>query len=57
MGSRSFQRQNGLFRRFKEILEFLECFRVRDRASCRVWEFFGDFCGILDGLEWFSTYS
>jgi hypothetical protein len=59
-GSRSFQGQDGLFRRFWVILEFLEWFEglgAKDRGSCEVLGFFGDFGGFLDCLERFRTYS
>jgi hypothetical protein len=45
---------------FGAVLEFLECFEglgAKDRGSIEIWGFFRDFCGILDGLEWFRTYS
>jgi hypothetical protein len=58
-GSGSFQGQNGLFKRFWQILKFLkwlEGFGTKDRGSCEIWEIFGDFCGFLEGLKWFRTY-
>jgi hypothetical protein len=40
-----------------EFLEWLEGFGAKDKGSCGVWEIFRDFCGILEGLHWFRTYS
>jgi hypothetical protein len=30
-----------------EFLEWLEGLGVKDRGSCEIWDFFGDFCGFL----------
>jgi hypothetical protein len=60
MCSRRFRGKTVFSRGSGVILEFLEWFKgfgAKDRGSCRVWEFYRDFCGILDGLEWFRTYS
>jgi hypothetical protein len=32
---------------FLEFLELLEGLGTNDRGSCKIWEFFGDFCGIF----------
>jgi hypothetical protein len=54
----SFEGQNGHFRRFWGISGNLwSGWRVlaQKTGSCKVWEIFGDFCGILEGLKWFRT--
>jgi hypothetical protein len=38
------------------FLEWLEGLGTKDRGSCKVWGFFSDFYGILEGLECFRTY-
>jgi hypothetical protein len=59
MGSRSFRGKivfsegSGLILKF---LEWLEGLWHKRRGSCGIWDFFGDFCGVLEGLEWFRTY-
>jgi hypothetical protein len=40
--------------RSREILEFFELLEglgTKDRGSYKIWGFFLDFCGILEGLE------
>jgi hypothetical protein len=39
-----------------EFLEWLEGLGAKDRGSCKIWKFLGDFCGFLECLEWFRTY-
>jgi hypothetical protein len=38
------------------ILKWLESFGAKDRGSCKVWGFFGDFGGFLECLEWVGAY-
>jgi hypothetical protein len=38
------------------FLEWLEGFGSKNKDFCRVWNFFRDFCGFLEGLECFRTY-
>jgi hypothetical protein len=40
-----------------EFLKWLEGFCAKDSVSCKIWGFLRDFCGILEGLKWFRTYS
>jgi hypothetical protein len=50
MGSGSFQGKTVFLGGSGAILEFLEWLEglgVKDRGSCEIWEFFGDFCGFL----------
>jgi hypothetical protein len=45
---------------FEEFLEFFmlsEGLWHKRQGSCGIWKIFLKFCGILDVLEWFSTYS
>jgi hypothetical protein len=39
-----------------EFLEWLEGLGSKDRDSCKIWEFFRDFCGFFECLVWFRTY-
>jgi hypothetical protein len=43
-------------REFLESLELLECVGAKDRGSCEVWGFFGDFSGFLECLEWVRSF-
>jgi hypothetical protein len=59
MGSRSFQGQTVFLGGSGEILEFLEWLEglgAKYKGSCKIWEFFKDFCGFFECLEWFRTY-
>jgi hypothetical protein len=40
-----------------EFFEWLEGLGTKDMVSCEIWGFLGDFCGILEGLWWFRTYT
>jgi hypothetical protein len=60
MGSKSFQGQNNLFRRFwgnSGIFVVVGGFWRKRQGLLQSLDFFGDFCGFLKGLEWFRIYS
>jgi hypothetical protein len=38
-----------------ELLEWLEDLGAKDRGSYNFWGFFGNCCGILEGLKWVRT--
>jgi hypothetical protein len=40
-----------------EFLEWLEGLGAKDKGSCKFLGIFRYFCGILEGLKWFRTYS
>jgi hypothetical protein len=43
---------SGDYGKWLESLEWLEGLGAKDRGSCKVWEFFRDFGGFFECLEW-----